>query len=177
MKKPTVAQIVAVLELLIRCHPSGMALLVGHEITADEIREIVGSVGSSDDIGVRIMGGQKISTAERNLCVAETVLDVIDEIGGWENVWRSVEELRAEMPKGWWREVVDFVTFIRPGGAIRDGNGGYGGKFFGAKGKHGIVTRTARRRFRELLRVVAVKTVANHSFKLSCESMSGGGPR
>lgn len=177
MKRPSVSQVAAVLELLIRCHPAGMALLAGHEITAEEIRGIVRSLKGGDALGVRIMGGVRVPAAERDLCLSETVLGVVEGIGGWPALWTAVEELRKEMPASWWREAADFVSFIRPGGVIRDGLGGYGGSFFGARGKHGIIIRTARRRFRELLRIVAVKTIASHAFGLSAMPAASGGPR
>lgn len=175
--KPSVSQVVAVLELLIRFHPAGMSILAGHAPSEDEIRDIVRSIRTTDDLGARIMGRRKKNALELDVCMIDTVSWIIEGVGGWVNIRIAAEEYRNVMGPDLWREITDYVAFISPGGTIRDGAGGYGMKFFGAGGKHGITLRTARRRFRGLLRVIATKAMAMYNFDLSCDEAFSAGPR
>lgn len=175
--KPAVSQVVAVLELLIRFHPAGMSLLANYAPSEDDIRDLVRSIKTTDDLGVRVMGGHTTAPQERDVGIADAVVWIIDGVGSWVNIWIAAEEYRNIMGPDLWREITDYVTHIRPGGAIHDGAGGYGNKYFGARGRHDISLRTARRRFRDLLRVIATKAMAMYNFDLAHDKAFFAGPR
>lgn len=163
-KKPSVAQVVAVLELLARFHPAGLGMLLGQvqPPTDDEIAELLGSFSQSSDLGVRISGGVSIPEPERIISLAGMFNGIIAAIGGWRHIWQMAREVRDDISPDLWREAVDYVTHIAPGGKIRDGAGGMGARLFqtNGEGRHGIAERTARRRFRHLLRILAIKILS-----------------
>ena len=182
-KKPTVAQVVAVLELLARFHPGGLGVLLGHvrEPSGSEITAILSSFSEHSDIGVRISGGSAIPEAERIIMLEEIFFGIIDAIGGWEHVYRMTREVKDTISPAFWAEAADYATHIAHGGKIRDGSGGMGTRLFrtSGDGRHEISERTARRRFRNLMRIIALKILSfpvDGNFELQA-STEGGFPR
>jgi hypothetical protein len=181
--KPTIAQVVAVLELLARFHPAGLGVLLGQvrEPEAAEIAEIIAAFSGRGYLGVRIAGGQEIPEAERLVVLGDIFFGIIEAIGGWEHVYRMTREVMREVSPSFWQEAADYATHIVQGGKIRDGCGGMGKRFFNTngEGKHEIDERTARRRFRNIMRIIALKILsfpADGSFRLE-SSTSGNFPK
>jgi hypothetical protein len=181
-KKPTVAQIVAALELIARFHPGGLGVLLGlvREPSASEIALILSSLSERGDIGVRISGGRAVGEAERILILGDIFFGIIDAIGGWEHICAMTREVRETISPALWAEAADYATHIAPGGRIRDGCGGMGTRLFCASGdgRHEISERTARRRFRNLMRIIALKILSfpvDGNFELLA-STAGGYP-
>jgi hypothetical protein len=163
-KKPSVAQVVAVLELLARFHPAGLGVLLGQvrEPSDGEIVELIQGFSQASDLGVRISGGVKIPEAERVASLGGLFSDIVAAIGGWEHIWTMTREVMNDVSAARWKEAVDYVTHISPGGKVRDGEGGMSAKLFqtNGQGRHGVCERTARRRFRSLMRMVAMKILS-----------------
>ncbi|MDR3165287.1 MAG: hypothetical protein LBU13_06885 [Synergistaceae bacterium] len=181
--KPTIAQVVAVLEILARFHPAGFGLLLGQvcEPEAAEIAAIIAAISERSYLGVRIAGGREIPEAERIVVLGEVFFSIIEAIGGWEHVYRMTREVMREVSPSLWQESADYAMHIAQGGKIRDGCGGMGKRFFNTsgEGKHEINERTARRRFRNLMRVIALKILSfpvDGNFELQA-STEGGFPR
>ncbi|MDR1516259.1 MAG: hypothetical protein LBS45_11245 [Synergistaceae bacterium] len=179
-KKPSMSQVVALLEFFARFHPAGLGLLLGQveEPSATELRDIIYSFSSLSHLGVRISGGVFIPEAERVTGLYEIVMKIIDSIGGWEHIYKITLEVKSEVPPNLWRESADYAAHITPGGLVRDGEGGMGGQMFKTSGggRHGICERTARRRFRKLMRIIALKILSfppDGGFSLS--PTTGGG--
>ena len=182
-QKPTIAQVVAVLELLARFHPAGLGLLLGQvrEPEAAEIAEIIAAFSGRSYLGVRIAGGREIPEAERIVVLGDIFFSIIEAIGGWEHIYRVTREIKDDVGAGLWQGAVDYATHIIQGGKVRDGRGGMGKRFFNTNGeaKHEIDERTARRRFRALMRIIALKILSfpkDGDFRLE-SSTSGNFPR
>jgi hypothetical protein len=162
-RRPAIGQIIAVLELIARFHPAGLGVLLGQvrEPEAAEIAELVTAFSSRSYLGVRIAGNRGIPEAERLVILGDIVLEIIKEIGGWTHVCRAAREVKDTIP-ALWRVAADYTAHITQGGKIRDGSGGMGKRLFGANGesKYDINERTARRRFRHLLWIIAIKIVS-----------------
>jgi hypothetical protein len=181
-KKPSISQVVALLEFFARFHPAGLGLLLGQveEPSAAELTGIIYSFSSQSNLGVRIGGGLFIPEAERVTSLHGIVMDIIDSVGGWEHIHKITREVKNEVHPNLWRESADYAAHITPGGLVRDGKGGMGGRMFRTSGggRHGICERTARRRFRNLMRIIALKILSfppDGGFALS-SSTDGGYP-
>jgi hypothetical protein len=181
--KPTIAQVVAVLELLARFHPAGLGLLLGQvrEPEAAEVAEIIAAFSGRSYLGVRIAGGRAIPEAERFVILGDIFFSIIEAISGWEHVYRMTREVKDDVGPELWQEAADYAANIALGGKMRDGRGGMGKHFFNTNGagKHQIDERTARRRFRNLVRIIALKILsfpANGDFRLE-SSTSGNMPK
>jgi hypothetical protein len=181
-RKPSTAQVVALLEFFARFHPAGLGLLLGgvRDPSAAEIADMIRSFSSQSDLGTRISGGLFIPEAERVAGLYEAITGIIDSIGGWAHIHEMAREVRADVSAGMWSEAADYAANIAPGGMVRDGAGGMGGRMFGAgAGRHDICGRTARRRFRNLMRVMALKILSfppDGGFELNATT-GGGYPR
>jgi hypothetical protein len=180
--QPTIGQIIAVLELFARFHPAGLGVLLGQvrEPEAVEIAEIVTAFSDRGYLGVRIAGNRGIPEAERLVMLGDMVLGIIESIGGWAHVYRAAREVKDTM-SALWHVAADYATHIAHGGKIRDGSGGMGKRLFNANGggKYDIDERTARRRFRHLLWIIAIKIVSfppDGSFRLEA-STDGNYPK
>lgn len=181
-KKPTVAQVVAVLELFARYHPAGLGVLLGQvqPPSTQEIAEIIDAFSGTGNLGVRISGGISIPDAERVLSITEAVTSIIDAIGGWDHIAAITRDLRNAYSPESWNEIADFAAHITPGGSIRDGGGGMGARLFGTDGysRHDISERTARRRFRHALRLLSMQILSRPPDGGLCllRSTAGGYP-
>ena len=182
-KQPTIAQVVAVLELIARFHPAGLGVLLGQVRAPEsaEISEILLSFSERSYLGIRIIGGHEIPAAERLIFICETFFEIINAIGGWEHINRMTREVRDEVSDRFWQEAADYATHISPGGKVRDGRGGMGDRLYSTNGhgKYDICERTARRRFRNLMRIIALKILSfpvKGDFDLS-SSVLGGYPK
>lgn len=183
-QKPTVARIVAALELVVRFYGWGVLFGRTEPPTREELENLLDSSSYAADLGVRIMGGRKVPEAERELMRKETVsacIDTIEAVGGWPHVAESAESIRQETPKYWWRVVDDYATFIKPGGMIRSGDRSMSERLFGIDGKHKIDQRTARNWLRRLLRAIAIRVLSfpvdEKEYVLSGDSLASGMPR
>jgi hypothetical protein len=181
--KPTVAQVVAVLELLARFHPAGLGVLLGQvrEPDATEIAEIIAAFSGRSYLGVRISGGREIPEAERFVVLGDIFFGIIEAIGGWEHVYLMTREVKDDIGPELWGEAADYAAHIVQGGKVHDGRGGMGKKFFrtNGEGKHDIEERTAKRRFRYIMRIIALKILsfpADGDFRLE-SSTSGNFPK
>ena len=183
-KKPSFAQVVAVLELFARFHPDGLGLLLGNGREPDgmEIAEMISSLSPQSGLGIRVMGGRSIPEAERIITMPETVCEVINAIGGWDYIHKITREVSEDFGEKLWREAVDYSVYIS-----RQGNGNIRGEYQSLNnifntdgtGKHDICARTAKRRFRNMIRVIALKIRSfppNGGFELE-SSTSGGYPK
>lgn len=161
-RKPSLPQLVAVLELFARFHPARLGVLLGNVSVPDmlEISDLLQGFSGTMDLGVRISGGQQSTQAEKMICLTETVSGIIESIGGWGHIHRMTNEVKRDISPTWWQEAENYTTYITPGGQVHDGTGGMGRRLFSPDGRHGICERTIRRRFRKLLRIVAVKLIS-----------------
>lgn len=179
-KRPSVSQVVAVLELIARYFGWGIIFGRVNPPTALEIADLLDQFRSATDLGVRITGSAMIPEGDRAIILSETVTGIIDAIGGWEHLASVAGEIQAETPKDWWRVAEDYTTYIRPGGIIRSCTGrSMSARMFGVDGKHKINERTARCWFRRLLRMIAIHAISRPpegAFDLIADT-SGGAPR
>ncbi|MEG1604122.1 MAG: hypothetical protein RR501_06090 [Cloacibacillus sp.] len=86
--------------------------------------------------------------------------EVVKMLGGWGNISRAFREFRKEYPETW-RLFEMSSMFVRPGGIVRDGNGGATvmiGKRF-----DGITAKTLRRRREAFLRTIALFLITRPS--------------
>ena len=183
-KKPSFAQVVAVLELFARFHPDGLGLLLGNGREPDglEIAEMISSLSPQSGLGIRVMGGRAIPEAERIITMSETVFEVINAIGGWDYIHKITREVAKDFGDKLWREAIDYSIYIS-----RQGNGNIRAEYQSPNnifntdgtGKHDICVRTARRRFRRLMRVITLKIRSfppDDGFELE-NSTNGGYPK
>jgi hypothetical protein len=180
--RPSVSQIVAVLELFARFHPAGLGVLLGQVNEPDdtEIAGILLTFSGRSELGTRIAGGRPIPEAERIIMLEAALFGIIDGIGGWKHIYKMTREVRNTVSPAFWREAADYAAHITQGGTIRDGSGGMGTRLFrtSGEGKYDICERTARRQFRNLLRIIALKILsfpADGNFDLQ-PSTEGGFP-
>jgi hypothetical protein len=163
-RPPSVSQVAAVLEILVRFHPAGLGVLLGRvpPPEASEIAAVLSSFADRGYLGVRIAGGRAIPEAERVLFLSDAFLGIINAAGGWERICRAAREVRETVSPSFWREAADYAAYIAQGGKIRDGRGGFGKRLFSTagNGKHEISGRTARRHFRGLLRIIALEILS-----------------
>jgi hypothetical protein len=182
-KKPAVSQVVAALELIARFHPGGLGVLLGQvrEPGTSEIATILSSFSGRSDLGVRIAGGGGVAEAERVIILEEIFFGIIDDMGGWEHIYRMTREVMDTISPVLWAEAADYAAHIAQGGKLRDGSGGIGTRLFrtSGDGRYEICERTARRRFRNLLRIIALKILSfpvDGNFELQA-SIDGGFPK
>jgi hypothetical protein len=182
-KKPSISQVVAALELLARFHPAGFGLLLGqvNEPSPLEIADLLGSFSSSGCLGVRISGGAFVPEGDRIVGLCEIFMNIIESIGGWEHIYKTTREVKKDVHPKFWQVAVDYASHITPGGIVRNNDGGMSGRIFNTRGegRHDICVRTARRRFRNLLRIIAhtiLSFLPDDSFDLSW-STDGGYPK
>ena len=179
--RPTIPQLLAVLELLARFHPARLGVLLGQVCPPDteEIAELLSIFHTASDLGARISGGgNRLPEAERLLVLTETFICIVEAVGGWEHITATANQVKVEVTAAWWQSAHDYVTYITPGGHVRDGEGGMGERLFSPMGAHKTCIRTARRRFRQLMRVIAIKilsTKPDGSYELILSADAGGG--
>ena len=105
------------------------------------------------DCGVRVDGGASVDMAEAMLMTVEPIEATVQSLGGWENIWRLTEKYREEYPQ-MWNKLVPLTSMLRPGGIIRDGEGGMSAvlsrRFDGVRGK------TLRRWKKRIIKSLAI---------------------
>ena len=132
---------------------NGVAILLG-AAPVPTVEEIYNSVKTPQaDCGVRVDGGASVFMAEAMLMAAEPIEMTIPNLGGWENIWRLTLKYREAYPQ-MWDKLVPLASMLRPGGIIRDGEGGMSAvlscRFDGVKGK------TLRRWKKRIIKSLAI---------------------
>jgi hypothetical protein len=179
-RKPSTAQVVAALEFFARLHPAGLGLLLGQveDPSLEEIAEIFGALSQGSGLNARISGGRFIPDEERVILMCEILTGTVDAIGGWEHIHKMTREVKQDVHPEYWREMADYAAYVSPGGKVRDGLGGMGGRVFSSSGgaRHDTCIRTTRRRFRRFLRGIAVKILSfppDGEFELTSSTRGG----
>ena len=97
-----VAQLVAVIELLLRYHELGLRVLVGEvEPTTQEIADIIRAVSVFDEIPQRFVAAFPSSPQEQNVIQVEHILDIVSQAGGWGKIAETAREFRLIHPRAW----------------------------------------------------------------------------
>ena len=101
MRKPSVEQLAAVLELIARHHPSGLCVLTGEDPAPSDVdlAELLASISSLSDIGFRVSGGVEIYQAEK--CVSNIISEIIEAVGGWEHIQKVTSDWVEWNPEAW----------------------------------------------------------------------------
>ena len=116
-----VAQLIAVIEMILQYHESGIRVLVGEvEPTTQEISDIVHAISAFDEIPQRIAAVFPSSPQERSLIQVEHILDIVSQAGGWERIAETAREFRVIHPRTW--------SIFRSHAAWIDGNKGTRGE-------------------------------------------------
>jgi hypothetical protein len=117
-------KLVAVIELILRYHPKGLRVLVGEvEPTTEELNQMIRSAEKYDeDLVTRVVRPFPSSPQERALIRADTILSIVNDVGGWKGLAimaRECRELRSES----WEIFRLHVEWIKVGGGTRLENG------------------------------------------------------
>lgn len=144
------------LDWILTHNEAGLNILLGNlpPLSALDIYEMkcLGYGPANADLGVRITGGCPVNPVDAAIETADREERIVREAGGWEAITRAVRQYRAEQPKNW-RFFAEHSLYVRPGGAIHDGDGGMSAELRRKFG--GISPRTMRRRRNRILRSIA----------------------
>lgn len=132
---------------------NGVAILLGVE-PIPSVEEMYNAVKTPQaDCGVRVDGGASVFMAEAMLMAVEPIEATVQSLGGWDNIWQLTLKYREEYPQ-MWDKLVPLASMLRPGGIIRDGEGGMSAvlsqRFDGVKGK------TLRRWKKRIIKSLAI---------------------
>ncbi|KEJ91119.1 hypothetical protein [Synergistes jonesii] len=132
---------------------NGLAILLGIAPPpgAVQMYEMLG--GNKVEYGVRIDGGEKIPQAQRILESVEHLEDIISAVGGWREIHAATLKFKADYPDQW-KILETHALFVRPGGLLRDGQGGMSAII--CRRHSDITPKTLRRRYKKILRALAI---------------------
>ena len=137
---------------------NGLLILLGaaEPPSAAEIADVLPRP-AAPEYGCHIDGGEKVPYAESVLSSAEKVDEIVDCLGGWKKIAATMRDYRRTWPK-LWGMFESHALFIRPGGKIRDGQGGMGkivGEYY-----DGVTERTVWNRRNQVIDSIALYLVS-----------------
>lgn len=103
---------VRLLELLLKFHPCGLAVILGTYPPPDaEVWDELLALSRPVSEAVRVQGSP--SSDKMLLCVAraDEMDGIVREMGGWTNIQAAAEAVRAEYPE-WWLHFVRYVDRV-----------------------------------------------------------------
>lgn len=105
---------------------NGLLILLGaaEPPSAAEIADVLPRP-AAPEYGCHIDGGEKVPYAESVLIYTEKVYGIVKSLGGWDKISSTMRSFRHKYPSPWNLFEV-YSLFIRPGGTVRDGQGGIG---------------------------------------------------
>lgn len=98
---PIVKKVHACIEILIKCHPAPLRVLLG-EIeppSSLEVADMIKGLMSDDGVGVR--SGGVTSPQEQMIGCADTFEKIIRQAGGWEHIVRVTRDYASHFPATW----------------------------------------------------------------------------
>lgn len=148
---PTLTEVINLIKFIVNNFDDGLAMLLGRAAppTAAEIYER--KSGGQADYGVRIDGGEDVPKPQLILESAQE--EIIRKLGGWDIITKTFIYYRRLYPETWALFEMSSI-FVRPGGIVRDGNGGITAII--SKRFDGITAKTQRRRRDAYIRTIAL---------------------
>lgn len=144
------------LDWVLTHNEAGLNILLGNlpPLSALDFYEMkcLGCGPLNADLGIRITGGSSVSSINLAIETADREERIVREAGGWEAITHAVRQYRCEQPKNW-QFFAEHSLYVRPGGAIHDGDGGMSAELQRKFG--GISPRTMRRRRNRILHSIA----------------------
>lgn len=115
-------QLAEVINILLDRHPMGLRVLTGEAPppTTEEIHIMYDAGRASEDLGVRVDGGEHVTRAERLVTDEERFARVIDRAGGWDHIYRVARDWEDYNPQTW-RIIEEYIRFA-PCGIFRIDN-------------------------------------------------------
>lgn len=142
-------RLVDLLELVLRYHPAPLRVLLDPDFipSPEEVGPLLSAANPREDLGVRVDGGDAVYEAERRLVRFEGVEETILRAGGWPHIAAAIRLYRDFAPTEW-ALLADYVRYgIRPGGAVRNGDGG---RLARVAALHGVSPETVTERRRRI---------------------------
>ena len=139
--------------LIISKSENGLAVLLGIAPPPGAVQMHEMRSGKKVDYGVRIDGGEEVPQAQTILESVEDLEEIISGVGGWGEIHAAAMNFKDEYPDQW-KILETHALFIRPGGLMRDGQGGMSAIL--CRRHNDITPKTLRRRYKKILRALAI---------------------
>lgn len=154
----TVDDVSRLIKFIVRNFDDGFAVLLGSAVppSSVQIGEMIyrgaSPLSRAERLGVRVDGGERVPHAQ--ILLENEYEAIVSMLGGWDFLSRAVRDFREKFPESW--ELFEmYALYVRRGGAVHDGSGGFYERL-NQRGNNYADVRTHRRRMNKLIKTIAL---------------------